>query len=540
MYDAKTLLQRAEARKSERANYERQWRDIAEYVLPDRAPPGRSVIPGEERGLRVYDSTGVYAADNLMSGVYGMMTNPANDWFGLTTEDEALRRRQPVQEWLSHVNRSMLASFGPARSSFYGEAAAFYGDWAGFGNGVFYSEQRPDGRFLDVARPLSECFFSVNQFGEIDALDRVFQMPLRAVVEKFGAEMLPDQLKNALERTPDMPVDLVHATYPNEDVQEGRADRRAMPYLSTYVLVQGAVTLEEKGYWRFPYMPARWHVSAGEIYGRGPAHKALPDIKTINSMMRSMIKGGELRATPPILAAREDVFDALRIRAATTTYGAINGRGDRLVQPYDMGDNPQFAYELRDQVAEQIKDAFYFGVMQLVGRTGMTATEVMTRQEEKMRLMGPFLARIETEFLAPLIGRRFDMMTRAEMLPPAPPELEGAELIVEYQSPLAKAQKSAEAVATMRWLEASQGVLAIDPTAVDAIDGVATLRALMDGFGAHPGAMLGDDAIAARREAREQAQQLADGLAAGEQGAGIVEKLSRAVAAQGAPGGEAA
>jgi hypothetical protein len=41
----------------------------------------------------------------------------------------------------------------------------------------------------------------------------------------------------------------------------------------------------------------------------------------------------------------------------------------------------------------------------------MTATEVIQRNEEKMRLLGPVLGRLQSELLKPLIDRVFNIFT---------------------------------------------------------------------------------------------------------------------------------
>ena len=83
----------------------------------------------------------------------------------------------------------------------------------------------------------------------------------------------------------------------------------------------------------------------------------------------------------------------------------------------------------------------------------MTATEVIQRNEEKMRLLGPVLGRLQSELLKPLIDRVFAILLRNNMLPQAPEFLSGRDIEIEYVSPLAKAQKSSELQSIMRAIE---------------------------------------------------------------------------------------
>lgn len=529
MYEPKTLLKFNAERKVERALFDVQWREIAKLVRLLRDDFGRKVQQGERRGELVYDSTPIYAADNLAAGIYGTMTNQANIWFTLATADDDLNRYQNVREWLDIVSRRTLASFGPAVSGFYNAVPQLFGDFACFGMGAFYSADIPgSGRMQDVTRPLSEIYVAVNQYDEIDTVDRPFEMSARAIAQKFGVKNLPEKIRDAVEKHPDRLYPLVHFVLPNEDFRPGALGPKGKPFVSIYVSEEGEATLEEGGYHELPYQVPRWAVAAGEKYGRGPAMNALPDIKMLQAMNRTLIQMAERQANPPLLAPNEGAIAVMRTVPGKVTYGAVSRGGAPLVHALQTAASTPIALEMIDKTREQIRDAFYFSIMQLLGRTGMTATEVVTRQEEKMRLMGPHLGRVESEFLTPLIRRRFNILMRSGSFPPPPPELRGHDLQVRYESPMAKAQKSAEGVATMRFLEGAKALAEFDPKARRRINADEGLLVLQDAFGA-PARLLYSDEEFARREADDQqAQQLAGGLAAGEQGANIIAKLAAA------------
>jgi hypothetical protein len=83
----------------------------------------------------------------------------------------------------------------------------------------------------------------------------------------------------------------------------------------------------------------------------------------------------------------------------------------------------------------------------------MTATEVLQRNEEKMRILGPVLGRLQSELLEPLIIRVFNIMLRNKLFMPAPDILQKQELNIEYVSPMALAQRGQELQSIMRGLE---------------------------------------------------------------------------------------
>jgi hypothetical protein len=108
---------------------------------------------------------------------------------------------------------------------------------------------------------------------------------------------------------------------------------------------------------------------------------------------------------------------------------------------------------MEEQRRDSIRAAFYVNQLQLQQGPQMTATEVIQRNEEKMRLLGPVLGRLQSELLKPLIDRVFAILLRNDLLPPAPDFLSGVDIEIEYVSPLAKAQKSSELQSIMRGIE---------------------------------------------------------------------------------------
>jgi hypothetical protein len=62
---------------------------------------------------------------------------------------------------------------------------------------------------------------------------------------------------------------------------------------------------------------------------------------------------------------------------------------------------------MEEQRRNAIRDTFYVNQLMMQNGPQMTATEVVQRNEEKMRLLGPVLGRLQSELLRPLIDRTF-------------------------------------------------------------------------------------------------------------------------------------
>jgi hypothetical protein len=142
----------------------------------------------------------------------------------------------------------------------------------------------------------------------------------------------------------------------------------------------------------------------------------------------------------------------------------------------------------------------------------MTATEVIQRNEEKMRLLGPVLGRLQSELLKPLIDRTFALLLRKNLFRPAPEFLSGQDIEIEYVSPLAKAQKSAELQSIMRGIEILGSLANVAPV-FDHVNMDKLVKHLMDVVGVPQKVLKSESEVQATREEKQQQEQEAQQMA---------------------------
>jgi len=145
--------------------------------------------------------------------------------------------------------------------------------------------------------------------------------------------------------------------------------------------------------------------------------------------------------------------------------------------------------------------------------------------------MGPHLGRVQSEFLDPLIGRVFGILSRSGALPPPPAALTRVpELDIAYVSPMSRAQRSGEAVAVLRTMELAGGMAQIDPGVVDNLDADAAFRIAAEANGLPATALRGSEAVAERRQQKEAMQTLMAGAQLAPGVARATKDLSQAAA----------
>ena len=87
---------------SERAEFEQEWQQISNYLVPGRGIYQRFAKPKKRKltSPRVINNTAEDALYVLTSGMHGALTSPSRPWFRIEWEDEQLNEIEPLKAWL--------------------------------------------------------------------------------------------------------------------------------------------------------------------------------------------------------------------------------------------------------------------------------------------------------------------------------------------------------------------------------------------------------------------------------------------------------
>lgn len=516
---AVTLLKRFSSLQQQRSNWESHWQDIADFIVPRKADITKKRTAGDKRTEQIFDGTAIHAAELMAASLHGMLTNASTPWFHLRFTNDEFDRDDQAKEWLQSATDIMYQEIH--RSNFHEAIHELYADLVTFGTAVmFIDAQQPekgDGwssllRFS--TRHIAECYLSEDDQGRVDTVYREFKMPARAVAKQFGEENIGKHIGKILKEDPYELVKLVHVVMPRTDRDAKKLNSLNMPYASIYLDPEDKIILSEGGYMENAYVSPRYLKASFEVgYGRSPGMNSLSDCKMLNKMSEVTIRAAQLHIHPPLMVP-DDGFH-LPVR---TIPGGLNfyrsGTRDR-IEPLNIGGNNPIGQEMLEQRRQAIRAAFYVDQLILGNSPGMTATEVIQRTEEKMRLLAPALGRLQAELLHPLVNRTFNLLSRNKMFPPAPDFMQNGEIDIEYVSPLAKAQRSGDVQSAMQLFQFLAPLMQVDPSVVDYLD--------MDGLAQHiikvtniPATVVrGEQQVAQLREQRQaqeaQMQQMQQG-----------------------------
>jgi hypothetical protein len=542
--DAEQILRRWQTLRSRRANVDEVQQELADYIIPRKAVitehhGGSAVgrVEGEELTEHVWDSTAIRANELLAARIQGALTSPSIRWFSLKTRDARMNEQYAVRRWLNDVEDRMYLAL--RQSNFNAEMGEVYLDLGALGTGAMLieSEETDEGNrgfWFRALAPGTYCIAEDSR-GRVDTLFRIIKMTLRQCAQQFSVDALPQAWREQLDREPDAEREVLHAIQSRRVDNPKRKDVLHFPVASVFLAVSEKVILEEGGYKEFPGVVPRWSKTSGEVYGRGPGHTALPDIRTLNKAVELTLSSAAKALDPPGLVSSDATIAELDLRPGSMN--TVEGDPRLAWAPLESGAKFDVSKLLEGDLREAIRNTFYWDQLQLQSQRVMTATEVQSRLEIMQQFLAPTLARLESEALTPLLNRCFSIMHRQGELPPPPEELRrGANLDVEYEGPLARSQKVTRLAGMDEFIRVTAPVAQQQPAVVDNLDTDRAFRDLAEVAGLPADYLRDEDDVATMRQQRAQQQQLAKqmevAMGASEMGRNLAPVME---AAQGIP-----
>ena len=188
----------------------------------------------------------------------------------------------------------------------------------------------------------------------------------------------------------------------------------------------------------------------------------------------------------------------------------VDGQQGKIETAFNVNLNLQHLLMDLQDVRQRINSSFYADLFLMLANatdTRMTATEVAERHEEKLLMLGPVLERLHNELLDPLIDNTFNRMIEANAIPPAPDELQGQELSVEFVSMLAQAQRAIGTNSIDRYVNNMGMVAQMKPDVLDKFDSDVWADSYADMLGVDPKLVVAGERVAKIRQERAAAQQ---------------------------------
>jgi len=522
--------------KTERARHEADWDDIARLIRPQRGNHGTERL--RDRTMqKPLSSAPIRAQSQLSAGLYGTLTNPANRWMAIKTGDDDLNRWGPQAEWNELVSARILRSFAPSASSFYDAVMPLFSDVSSFGNAAQYDEVDQSSRkIMDVTLSLSEIVADIDAYGRVAEVVRRFHLKPMQAVAMFGSDAVPPKILELAEKGSNDTHAYLHHVGRNDMFRRAAIGARGKRWFSRYVMDAEAWLLRESGYAEMPFYLPRWEVETGHTWGTGPGFVALASTRAHHQMDAATLRAAQRAADPTLLAPDRTAWPLQgQARPGHVLYGGVNMRGEAMVQPLGTVGQIGLTLEEKQHKLREIQEAFYWSLMNLAGRTGLSPMEVAQIEAERTRLWAPNMGRIQHEYLAPKIERRFQLLWRAGQLPPPPDtgQRDEVPLVVEYLSAAAMAQQADEHMRLTQFIANVAPLTQMDPRYKDRVSEDDVIEALHATGGVTARVLRSrEDADRLAQQRAEAAQQQA-AMQMAQQGAGAMRDVAGAMGMMG-------
>ena len=535
--DVKSIIKRYETLKEDRILWEPFFRDVRDYIRPRKQSVDSSThISAERHTNKMFDSSASEASRLMAMSMQNALVPQSVVWFGLSIPSghplSVLNKEPDVKRWFHDVTQKMF--FAMHESNFYTAIGESFLDFTSFGtiNLLLEEDDSYDGEFgglVFTSIPTGQYVFAEDKRGRPDTVFWEYTFTARQAKQMFGQRKLPDKIKKACKEKPDEKFTFVRVLMPRDDYRRGSQDVLEKRFASVDIALDARAMVRESGFDELPYVIGRFEKASGELWGRSPADIAMPDIKTLNKIRELELKGLATAVHPPLIAPDQGIIGTFRMTPSAINYSREPERFKflRFEGRFDLS-----SLKAND-LKKSIRGIFLADQLVLPEKLNMTAEEVATVREQIQKLLGPTVARFESEVLTPLILRSFGLMSRSGILPPAPPVLaELDEIEVAYVGQLAKNQKIQDVTSIQRWLGVAANMASFSPEVLDNIDVDEALQIIGERMAVPNEIMRSQEEVAQLREQRQQQMQMQEELAQASQvaeGAGKVAPMVKAL-----------
>ena len=367
-----------------RAPWLNRWDAAMRYTMPT----------DDADAATLFDATAADAVDNLAASIYSLMTPPESLWISLVPESDA----SPDADVATAALRANLND-----SNFYTTIHQCYLDLVILGTACLFMAETPIGAssaFSFTAGPMRDIAILPG------AVFHTATMPAHEVLEKYPTWTPPADVADQIKHDPATPLRLVQSLVGTEFT----AWLDVGGNLENNIVARG--TFETN-----PYIIFRWSVLSGEQYGRGPVLRALPDIKTANKVVELVLKNATI-AVSGIWQADDD--GVINLNNINLTPGAIIPKavGSSGLTPLSSGADFDVSQIILKDLRERIRHALLADRLGLLSEKEMTATEIMARNSDMMRILGATYGRLLHEFIRPLTDRGLQILSRRGVIAP--------------------------------------------------------------------------------------------------------------------------
>lgn len=442
------LLKQGDSLFTKRVGLLSLWDELALNYYPERADFQSPHTFGDDFADHLRDGAPVRFRAELASALSAMLRPRGRQWFRRSSGDEPTDERPVNAKFLEVQSERLSRLMYAPKAQFVRATREGDNDYVTFGQAVLSVEEstaRDHMLFRDWH--IRDCVWMENADGVIDRLDRDFKLTARAAVQRWGKKNLHRDIVKAAEQEPGKEFEFRHVCMPTEEYADG-AERKRMklPHMSVYLDRVHNECIYEGGLPGFTYIVPRWATVSGSVYAFAPpAIIALPDARFLQELTWTMIEAGQKHVDPAALAISEAIRSDIDMSAGGITWvdAKYDERTGEPLRYLEQRGNFNVALDFQANKYESLSSAWFINKLNLPQDREMTAYEVSERVKEFLRGSLPLFEPMETDYNAQLLEKSYLVADNAGAFDDleVPPDLQGADMRFEFESPIQEAQK---------------------------------------------------------------------------------------------------
>lgn len=443
-YDAQEVLKRFKAAKERRQSWDKWLEDCYLYMMPGRNPFDESE-DGNPDDEHVFDSTAPTAIRRFTAFLKESLVPVGSDWAvleaGVEVEPE---NKEQVNQQLKVISRTVMNAI--RQSNFDSQAMEMFYDLA-IGTGAMLVKDNGDYNdpIMFESVPLNQVYPEEGPHGTIETVFRNWDIPARNIKRQWPDAKLSDTLNRKIENKPDTRLSVIEATIYNPKQQN---------YSYCVVVETGKEKIYESKFDVSPWLLPRWDKRSGEILGRGPAYDVLPDVKTLNEVVKMTLMNAEMAVSNIYTVVQDGVLNLQNVSFEPNTFIPVamnGGEAGPTIQPLPTNANFNVGQMTMEGLRKIISDTFYIDAIGVEAGPVRTATEVSIKRQEQLQSLGAAAGRLQVEFIQKLIKRVYFILKKYGLVPDL--EVDGKVISIKTLAPLSTTQELKDAQNTLQFYQ---------------------------------------------------------------------------------------
>ena len=447
------------------AYYEFEFEQAYRFAFPNRNRWYRK----EDKAFKVdkssyhWDSTAIEGNQQFASNMQTLLMPMSQNWFSFKpgceyAYDQGNPYSAPIEKALDVMTKTVLQYL---RSSNLNLEANLAIQDCGISTGLLQISIDPANKTSPIsfeAIPMYQV--AIGEYkGRIENVWRKFRIKAKDILNYWPKGELNDTLKQIIKINPNEEVELIEGTvfYP------GNPENSRYLYTVSHEDSNFDVVFEPRSW--SPWIPFRFNLSSGEVWGCGPVRSGLSAIRMANMLVELEMTHVSYNVQMPMLNEAGSILNPHTMKLTPGAILTVNNLEVPPLVPLQVTGDLKFSQMALSELQQHIRDMLFADPIGPVGND-QTATEVQVRQQNAIKRNNAAFSRMENELIYPIIKKTAELLALHELLPDFQVgstgmefKIDGRNVDIHLSSPLRNIQKQEEVQAIQGYYQTLAGIL---------------------------------------------------------------------------------